>query len=770
MWPGCAAPAVPGCGVSRVERDAESDRGCGTAVDSARPDRSRGSARGGVTAVFTVAAFLSATLLFAVQPLATRMVLPDFGGSAAVWTTSVLFFQTALLLGYLYTHLATSWMRARTQVMVHLALFAVPALVLPLTVAAEPGDGGTVSVVSRLLLGLTLGVGLPFFLVSTSGPLLQRWFSWTDHPRAHDPYFLYAASNVGSILGLLTYPVLVEPWLDLQAQAWWWTSGYALLGLCLGACAWLVVRRQVVPAASTPTGEVPAPTLAPPPAPEGPQPAPSGSLREVAAWIGLAFVPSSLMLGVTTFLSTDIAAIPLLWVVPLAVYLGTFVIAFGTHSEAVAAVALRAVAPVSALAAVATLSGWPLVVTIPLVVASFGAIAMVFHHRLAANRPAAVRLTAFYVWMSVGGALGGVANGVLAPLFLPGPFEFAIVVVLAALVAGRSLDELVGGPSSVRFWLSALATVGGIVGVGLLLTQFPVDLVVEAVAAGALVMFLVVAPAGRSKLAAVGVVALLALPGVTPYLAGGDVVARSFFGSYRVTATATDRYLHSGTTLHGHQSRDPELRDTPLSYYHPDGPVGDWLPLGAQEASIGVVGLGAGSIAGYTSGGQLVRFHEIDPTVVDLARRHFTYLANADGDVDVVVGDGRLTLVDQPAATYDVLVLDAFSSDSVPVHLLTREAFELYRAVLAPDGVILVHISNRYLDLEPVVAAGADAIGLRARTGRDGGGEHRTGSVWVALTDDAARLEDLDPERWSAPGDRRVVWTDAFSNLVSVAN
>ncbi len=224
-----------------------------------------------MTAVFTVAAFLSATLLFAVQPLATRMVLPDFGGSAAVWTTSVLFFQTVLLLGYLYTHLATSWMRPRTQVRVHLLFFLVPAVALPLAVAAEPGEGGIVSVVGRLLLGLTLGVGLPFLLVSTSGPLLQRWFSWTDHPRAHDPYFLYAASNVGSILGLLTYPVLVEPWLDLRAQSWWWTTGYVLLGVLLLACAWFVTRRPLGATATPAATEIPAqaPTLAPPPPDDG---------------------------------------------------------------------------------------------------------------------------------------------------------------------------------------------------------------------------------------------------------------------------------------------------------------------------------------------------------------------------------------------------------------------------------------------------------------------------------------------------------------------
>lgn len=734
-----------------------------------------------MTAIFAVASFLSAALVFAVQPLATRMVLPDFGGSAAVWTTSVLFFQVALLLGYLYTHLATTRMRPRTQVVAHLALFLVPAVVLPLGVAAEPGDGGVASVVTRLLGALAIGVGLPFFLVSTSGPMLQRWFSWTTHRRAHDPYFLYAAGNIGSILGLLTYPLVVEPWLDLDAQAWAWTVGYVLLGVCLLGCAALVVGGRVRGARNDGEDVAVAPLL-PTADPHGPdtvvattQPRTDGC-RQVLRWVGLAFVPSSLMLGVTTFLSTDIAAIPLLWVVPLAVYLATFVVAFGGTSAAVAAVSLRLAAPVTALAAVATLSRWPLVLTIPLVIVSFGVVAMLFHDRLAASRPPTDRLTAFYVWISVGGALGGVANGILAPLLLPGPFEFMLVVLVAGAVAGHALDDLVGEPTRPAFWGSAVVLVGGTILVGLLLTHLTAGDLVAAVAIGLLLTFLVVAPAARSKLALVCAFALLTIPAAGPYLsggAGGDVVARSFFSSYRVASEETDRYLYSGTTLHGHQSLTPELADVPLSYYHPDGPVGDWLPSATEGALIGVVGLGAGSIAAYSTPDQTVRFHEIDPTVIDLAREHFTYVDDAAGTVDIVVGDGRLTLENQPTGTYDVLVLDAFSSDSIPVHLLTREAFATYHEVLAPDGVLLVHISNRYLDLEPVVAAGAEAVGMDARVGQDagggdGGGGQRTGSTWVAVTADDSRFEDLDPERWRQPGQRRVTWTDAFSNLVRV--
>ena len=727
-----------------------------------------------MTALFVAAAFVSATLLFAVQPLATRMVLPDFGGSAAVWTTSVLFFQTALLLGYLYTHVATSRLRPRRQVVLHLVLFLVPTLVLPLSVVARPGEGGTMSMVLRLLVGLTAGVGLPFLLVSTSGPLLQRWFSWTSHRRAHDPYFLYAASNVGSILGLLTYPVVVEPLLDVRAQAVWWTGGYVLLGLLVAASAVAVLRRPAEPQPDTPTGTKAAapPTDAPPPTVQAPADTDGPSRTRVPApvrWVALAFVPSSLMLGVTTFLSTDIAAVPLLWVVPLAIYLGTFVIAFGGRSEPVADASLRALASFTLLAAVAVLGGWPIVLAVVLVLVSFALVAMVFHHRLAASRPPAVGLTAFYVWMSVGGALGGVVNGILAPLLLPGPYEFAIVAIVAAAVAGRPLDEVVAG-GRLAFWGWAGAILAGAVGLGVAVSRGALPFLAVAAVAGAVAVVLVFAPAGRSKLAVTAVVALLVVPTVSPYVvAGGDAMARSFFGSYRVTTTADRRAIYSGTTLHGLQLTDASRSGTPTSYYHPDGPVGDWLPLADPDATIGVVGLGAGSIAAYGQPGQQVRFHEIDPLVVELARRHFTYLDDADAEVDVVVGDGRLTVADQPEGTYDALVVDAFSSDSIPVHLLTVEAFEVYREVLADDGVLLVHVSNRYLDLEPVVAAAGERVGLTVRTGRDGGGDDgRAASIWVALTTDEQALADLDPDRWQPPGPDRVVWTDSWSNLLSV--
>lgn len=715
-----------------------------------RPDTAHiGRRRDRAPIAFTAAIFVSATLLFAVQPLASRMVLPDFGGSAAVWTTSVLFFQTALLLGYLYTHVATNRLRPSIQVRLHLLLYVLPVLALPLSVAATPGDGGTIDVVLRLLAGLTVGVGGPFLLVSTSGPLLQRWFSWTDHPRAHDPYFLYAASNVGSILGLVSYPALVEPLLDLRGQAVVWTAGYVVLGALLAVCATRVPGGAAV--------QRPAVTTA----------SPRPSSRRVATWIGLAFLPSSLMLGTTTFLSTDIAATPLLWAAPLALYLGTFVIAFSRYAAPAGRWALRLVAPTAVMAGVAAAMRWPLPVVILLVLATFTVLAMVLHGRLAAGRPPAEHLTAFYVWMSVGGALGGLFNGVVAPLVLPGPFEYPIVMIVAALVVGSSLLTLTGD-SSARFALAALIIIAGTLGIGSAMVTGPVSAWLLAPAVLGYVTWLMVTGAGRSMLAIVAAVTMLVAPVAVPYLSG-DRITRSFFGSYRVMTSGDETTLSSGTTVHGIQSDDP-ARQGPLSYFHADGPLGDWLPAAAADAQIGVVGLGAGSIAAYGRTGQLVRFHEIDPTVASLARSDFDFLADARSRVEVVIGDGRLTVRDVPRDSYDVLVIDAFTSDSIPVHLLTREAFELYERVLAPDGVLLVHISNRYLDLQPVVAAGADAIGFNARVGTDVGDldDLRAGSVWVAATPIRSALLELDDTTWRLPSPQRVAWTDSYSNLVEV--
>jgi hypothetical protein len=697
---------------------------------------------------FTAAVFVSALLLFAVQPLVTRMVLPDFGGSAAVWTTSVLFFQTALLLGYLYTHVATNRLRPSIQIRLHLVLFAVPALVLPLSVTATPGEGGTVAAVLRLLAGLTVGVGGPFLLVSTSGPLLQRWFSWTDHRRADDPYFLYAASNVGSILGLVSYPVIVEPLLDLRAQAVVWTVGYVLLGALLVLCATRVVRADA--------GGWSAPTAL-----AAQRPAP----RQIAQWSVLAFLPSSLMLGTTSLVSTDIASVPLLWVAPLALYLGTFVVAFGGHAASAGRWAARLVAPTTVVTAIAAVLDWPLPILIVAALTTFTLFAMVLHARLAGSRPPAGQLTAFYVWMSVGGALGGLFNGVVAPLALPGPFEYPIVLFVAAFAVGGSLATLTGG-SAARLALAGAVIIAGTLALGAAVAAAPTWPL--AILAVGYACWLAIAPAGRSVLAVVAAVLLLGAPIVVPYV-GVDRAARSFYGSYRVERADGETVLASGTTVHGAQSDDP-ARSGPLSYYHPSGPLGDWLPVADPDARIGVIGLGAGSIAAYGRPGQTVRFHEIDPLVEELARSDFDFLAEARGDVGVVIGDGRLTLHDVATDEYDVLVIDAFTSDAIPVHLLTTEAFELYERVLAPDGALLVHISNRYLDLRPVVAAGTDAIGLDVRVGRDEGGrdDGSSGSLWMAATREPSALHRLDDDLWRPAPPVRIAWTDSFSNLVQV--
>lgn len=692
------------------------------------------------------------------------MVLPSFGGTAAVWTTSVLFFQLVLLLGYLYTHVATNRLVRSRQVPVHLGLMLVPLLFLPVAVVATPAGGGVVDTVTRLLLGLAAGVGVPYLVVSTSGPLLQRWFSWTDHADAPDPYFLYAASNVGSIAGLVGYLVLVEPLLDLHAQAFAWSIGYAILMLLVLACAW-ALRWADAPLVDSGTGVGGSKgrhdgtvTAAPPS---------SSAVGRPLVWVGLAFLPSSLMLGVTTFLTVDIAPVPLLWVVPLTLYLLTFVVAFGTRSGAGATWALRLVAPLTLLGALGWLRQVAIPVTVVLVLASFGCLAMVVHARLADTRPPADELTGFYVWVAVGGALGGVFNGIVAPALFSGPWEFALVLGITTLVVGRSLGELVGSPSELRFWTTIVALAGGMVGLGILATRAPDQTVLVVAGLIAMVVYLLVSPAGQSQVAVLAAVMMLALPPAAAYL-GGGVTTRSFFGSYRVAYEDDLRVLYSGTTLHGMQSlSDPAI---PLSYYHPDGPVGDFLPVTGPDQNLGFIGLGAGSLAAYSQPGQLVRFHEIDPTVVRLAQNYFTFLSDAEGEVDIVLGDGRLSLEEVPTDGYDVIVVDAFTSDSIPVHLLTVEAFEAYDRVVAPDGVVLVHVSNRYLDLEPVVTGSATAIGLEGRTGRVDASDDglRAASIWMALSHDAQRLGALDPTVWRSVRDEAVAWTDDKSNILDV--
>lgn len=724
------------------------------------------------TGLFAATSLLGAALLFVVQPLVARLVLPHFGGSATVWSTSSLFFQVLLLLGYVYAHLSTVGLGRRRQPMMHLAVLLLPLVALPVALPDNLRPDPSASPIAWLLLTLAMTIGLPFAVISTTGPLLQRWYSWTNSRRADDPYFLFATSNLGSFGGLLAYPFIVEPLLTVDQQRVWWSWGFVGFLVLMGTCA--AVARQSN-RTEGPSQQRSSSVAAPRQADPAPPTPVTG--RTVAAWLGLSFLPSTLMLGVTAHISTDVAAIPLMWVVPLAIYLATFVVAFARKSRVVPLGWSRASGLFALGAGVLWVLGGGVHMGIAIVVdlgllvtAAFAA-----HARLATMRPDPAHLTFFYLVVAAGGALGGLLNGVIAPLAFNWVWEYPLAVVAAALLGiGHSLpvSRLIArryhpafvilvegclGLLAAVFAGWALARQGG----GVLLT---VAVVVIALVIGWLV-------SRRPVSAALAVAVLVVLPAVL-----GDPVIlreRSFYGSYTVREADGVRTFTHGTTLHGEQALGDSAL-TPLSYYAKSGPVGSMFETVEDPESIGVVGLGVGTLAAYGRPGQSMTFFEIDPLVVSVATdpNLFTFLSESKADIGHVVGDGRLTLAERPPGSLDVLVLDAFSSDAIPVHLLTAEAFDGYARVLREGGLLMVHISNRVFDLEPVVAAGADRLGWQAAVAVDDGSVE-SGKVptrYVALSSDTDVIDRLiaHDAMWRLPTDRRVRWTDDFASVLRV--
>jgi SAM-dependent methyltransferase len=755
-----SSPVVPTDAVATAPSGMEASRVPAVAV--------RRAGRRPLVWLFAAASFVGAALVFLVQPMVAKMVLPVLGGSPAVWNTALVFFQGMLLAGYTYAHFSYRWLGAGRQPAVHLVVLLLPLLALPL---ALPDWSAPATGVPLWLLGvLAVAAGAPYFAVATAGPLLQRWFSATSDPDAGDPYFLYATGNAGSLAGLLAYPFLVEPLLAVGWQSRVWTVGYLLFLALAAACAWVVLRSRPDSA----TAPVPGPRTGPPPATAA---GPGLSAVTRLRWVGLAFIPSSLLLGVTTYVTTDVAAVPLLWVVPLALYLATFILAFARRGWRVAAWFRRwlPVAVLPALAAVSLHMERPVLPLIGVHLAALFAVGAACHSRLAEERPPVERLTEFYLLISLGGVLGGAFNALLAPVLFDSLVEYPLVLVLALSAtcvpasARRRLRVLTVGlvPAMVAFivlatgglWLAS----GGRAG-----TPWAVAALLVLAAAGA--AFRLALPFTRA-LAAVVLVALAVAPSLRPAL----YTERTFFGMHRVAADGEWHLLMHGTTLHGAQDRHPERRGDPATYYHRDGPAGDIFAARSTTDRVALVGLGTGALAAHLAPGQPATFLEIDPAVVHLARDTslFSYLALSPGDVAIVVGDGRHALAREPAAAYDLVLLDAFSSDAIPVHLLTREAVETYLARLRPGGLVAFHISNRYLDLEPVLAAIARSLGLEARLRDDPGGEGRAHgpSRWLVMAPDAEALGPLArDERWipPQPRERHTLWTDDFSNILGV--
>jgi len=709
--------------------------------------------------VFSATILLSAFLLFAVQPMFAKMALPVLGGSPAVWSVSMVFFQAALLAGYAWAHVATRYLPQRIAMAAHLALMALALLFLPIGLASGAGDPPTEGQALWLFGLLLASIGLPFFAVSANGPLLQAWFARTPHPEASDPYFLYAASNIGSFAALVAYPFLVEPALRLSEQAQVWTAGFVALGALIAVCGFMVPPAP----ASTARGPVSA----------------APALARRAGWIALAFVPSGLLVAVTAHISTDVAAAPLLWVLPLALYLLTFVIAFRTGSSVPGWLGWALLAGAAALPFAQVTA--PIAAVVALNLAVVFAASLICHGRVYALRPPADRLTEFYLYVSFGGVLGGAFCGLLAPVIFPTVIEYPLLLA-AALFCAPALTRDAG---ALRGQLPALAFVaaGGLAIQAVAMLR--PDLMNPKFSALAFVVTTaLLITRNRTVLTAVAAAVVLVVPLIAIYQPG-VVLARSFFGVNRVVSEGDFRMLVHGTTIHGAMRLKDEAgalltgRPEPLTYYTFGGPMGDAIAaarvVAGRPIDGGLIGLGSGSLACHAKPGDTWRFYEIDAEVVRLARDPalFRFLSDCLPGAQVVVGDARLT-VDRGGGAYDVLVVDAFSSDAIPLHLLNADALKVYETRLQPDSIIVFHISNRNLDLSKVLARIAAERGLTAWFRSDAAAADvartmRTGSIVVALTRagspaaaalEARRFTRLEPDMTRRP------WTDDYANIL----
>lgn len=667
---------------------------------------------------FAIAVFTSAFLLFQVQPIVARMILPWFGGAANTWTTCMLFFQSVLLAGYAYAHFLFKRLDAKRQSDLHLTLLGLSLLWLPLAPAQLLKPTGQEEPISRILLTLLATVGLPYFLLSTTGPLLQAWYA-REHQAAL-PYRLFALSNFASLIALVAYPFLFEPVFATRTQGWIWSGGYLLFVAMVGYVAWRGSKHEGIAAADT-ADDTPAPTLA-----------------EKLTWVVLAAFPSVLLLAVTNHLTQNVAAIPFLWILPLSVYLLTFVLCFDSDRIYHPLVFRLLLAGVIGFAAYHMWKEWSdsnIRYSVPAYVGGLFLACMFGHGELARRRPAPRHLTSFYLMLSVGGALGGLLISVVAPLTLKGYYELPLslaalsLFVLSLVVIDNWKEAILWVP------LSACMIVGA---------AHEIDNLNDS----------------------------------------AFYSTRNFYGSLKVRDTGSKengdliRTLIHGTINHGEQFLIGEKRRFCGTYYGPQSGAGVGLRMlrTPEHPNIryAVLGLGIGSLSCFAQAGDYVRFYEINPAVPRVAREQFTLLKDSPAKIDIVMGDGRLSLEREPSQQLDFLAADAFSSDSIPVHLITREAIQLYMKHVKPEGLIAIHISNKYLELEPVVRKVAESLGLYAIVveNEEDLDINVFESDWVLLTQSKKTAEDrafAAVKKLTKPLDPKIrLWTDDYSNLFQI--
>lgn len=725
--------------------------------------------------IFQLTILVSAILLFWVQPMFARLLLPRLGGTPAVWNTSVCFFQAVLLCGYLYVHATTRWLGSRSQLAVHLIVLGLSFVVFPIGL----GDGTPTSADSPslwLISQLAVSIGLPFFVLSATSPMLQTWWSRTRNESADDPYFLYSASNVGSLVGLLGYPLLIESQLALGEQLLTWMVGFGLFAALIAACGLASQRflsaRQERPSIDAATA-----------ASHSPSPSPSPPVRlDRVRWIALAFVPSSWMLAVTTYVTTDLAPTPMLWVIPLTLYLLSFIFVFARKQLVSRETYLRAFPYAVTLLVFSSLllGDWSVLL---MHVAAFFVAAMVCHGELAATRPTARHLTEFYVWMSVGGVLGGVFNSMIAPVLFPRVIEYAITIGVSGFLLARPIQSAWNDRPQSEFLFAtftALLIAGAMVWTATIRARS--DMTIMLVMIGVPVLVLLILTNRPKVYAAVAGVVLIHSAWQPPIPGRVLFVDRSYFGVHWVleeTELKQNQLVH-GVTMHGIQDQGDANACNPLTYYSRRGPLGDvfrnvTLPA---DGEIALVGLGTGAAVSFGTDSQQFTIFEIDPVVARIAEdpNLFTHLSIcAETRYSIVIGDGRQTLQAADENQFSLILLDAFSSDAIPTHLLTREALALYRSKLTDDGVLVFHISNRHCDLEPVVADLAADAGMTCLVRHDTDEDLARGilsssyavmSDMHATTSQLARTPGWRPAKGSS--NSREPWTDDRSNILDV--
>lgn len=723
--------------------------------------------------LFAGTLFISATLMFVLQPMFGKILLPMLGGSPAVWNTCMVFYQTILFLGYLYAHFLSSRFNQHRQIQIHVLVIAISLIALPIGLPENTIPPTESNPTLWLMWVLLLAIGLPYFIVSTTSPLLQKWFSGIGHHTSEDPYYLYAASNVGSMIALLSYPFLLEPNIGLVEQRTDWSIGYVVLCLLVIGCAIILWRNQQTTVKADEEVDTAEPL----------------SLSTQFHWLALAFVPSSLLLGLTNFISTDIASVPLLWIIPLTLYLLTFILVFSKWADKIHPVVVY-LQPIVLLPFIAYSfvdpAALPYWLNLILHLLAFFLAVMVCHGELAKNRPHTRHLTHFYLIMSFAGMLGGMFNTFVAPFIFNAVYEYPIMIIAALLLRPGFYSQKPG--LQVLFPILLFCF-----GLGIYLLSDNLSQPLIYAATNGLILLAGLSYTFRKRpisLSLLTAVILFFTLGIQHLISNVMYQERSFFGVFSVRESVLmdeknrpEKYheLFHGTTKHGAQRLAAHLQTTPLTYYSRPGPMGQLFKVFENQDKnweIGAVGLGAGALVCYSKKQQYWTLYEIDPLVIKIAQdpKYFSYLKRCSKNSQIKVGDARLSLASEKDQKFDLLIMDAFSSDSVPTHLLTREAIELYFTKLKPDGILAFHITNRHLALKKVIYDHASHLKLSALIQEFKPKKQLPlviATDWVVM---AKKPETLDPLRQSRLGNWQKLplyfdmkpWTDDFTNIVGI--